>query len=94
MCIRDRRRLCERVGEPVVVSDLLFEALQFALAVAAASDGAVSYTHLPAHETVLELVCRLLLETKQQDFITSYIQITLPPTHTSIMRPRALRMPS
>ena len=26
---------------------------------------AVSYTHLRAHETVLDLVCRLLLETKK-----------------------------
>ena len=26
----------------------------------------VSYTHLRAHETVLDLVCRLLLEKKQQ----------------------------
>ena len=26
--------------------------------------GAVSYTHLRAHETVLDLVCRLMLETK------------------------------
>src|SRR5665811_65417 len=31
-------------------------------AVAAASTTAVSYTHLRAHETVLDLVCRLLLE--------------------------------
>ena len=29
-------------------------------------DAAVSYTHLRAHETVLELVCRLLLETQKQ----------------------------
>ena len=28
-------------------------------------DGAVSYTHLRAHETVLDLVCRLLLEKKK-----------------------------
>ena len=28
--------------------------------------GAVSYTHLRAHETVLDLVCRLLLEKKNQ----------------------------
>ena len=28
---------------------------------------AVSYTHLRAHETVLDLVCRLLLEKKNQD---------------------------
>ena len=27
----------------------------------------VSYTHLRAHETVLALVCRLLLETQQND---------------------------
>ena len=26
--------------------------------------GPVSYTHLRAHETVLDIVCRLLLETK------------------------------
>eukprot|EP00657_Telonema_sp_P-1_P003126 TRINITY_DN1748_c0_g1_i1.p1 TRINITY_DN1748_c0_g1~~TRINITY_DN1748_c0_g1_i1.p1 ORF type:complete len:113 (-),score=33.62 TRINITY_DN1748_c0_g1_i1:49-387(-) len=30
------------------------------------SDGPVSYTHLRAHETVLDLVCRLLLEKKKQ----------------------------
>ena len=30
------------------------------------SPKSVSYTHLRAHETVLDLVCRLLLETKQQ----------------------------
>ena len=29
-----------------------------------AVDAAVSYTHLRAHETVLDLVCRLLLEKK------------------------------
>ena len=27
--------------------------------------GAVSYTHLRAHETVLDLVCRLLLDKKK-----------------------------
>ena len=27
-------------------------------------DGTVSYTHLRAHETVLDIVCRLLLEKK------------------------------
>ena len=31
---------------------------------AATSSLAVSYTHLRAHETVLDLVCRLLLEKK------------------------------
>ena len=33
----------------------------------------VSYTHLRAHETVLDLVCRLLLEKKKQELIrTNY----------------------
>jgi FAD:protein FMN transferase len=38
------RRLCARVGTPVPVSAMLFEVLQFALAVAAASDGAFDPT--------------------------------------------------
>ena len=37
-----------------------------------ASDGGpVSYTHLRAHETVLDLVCRLLLEKKKQHHTTN-----------------------
>ena len=36
---------------------------------------AVSYTHLRAHETVLDLVCRLLLEKKKK----STKQKTAPP---------------
>ena len=42
--------------------------------------GAVSYTHLRAHETVLDLVCRLLLEKKKQYTIhttTRHIYTTL-----------------
>ena len=31
----------------------------------------VSYTHLRAHETVLDLVCRLLLEKKKTNWSTS-----------------------
>ena len=37
---------------------------------------AVSYTHLRAHETVLDLVCRLLLEKKKTTTLT--IDIRLP----------------
>ena len=33
---------------------------------AAVKSATVSYTHLRAHETVLDLVCRLLLEKKKQ----------------------------
>ena len=50
----------------------------------AAGLGAVSYTHLRAHETALDLVCRLLLEKKKlQDY--SVFNQTLrrsPPYHT------------
>ena len=35
-------------------------------------DTSVSYTHLRAHETVLDLVCRLLLEKKHTTLFTSY----------------------
>ncbi|WDT36346.1 hypothetical protein PVA38_08135 [Streptococcus pneumoniae D39] len=35
---------------------------------------AVSYTHLRAHETVLDLVCRLLLEKKKHKYI-NYIAV-------------------
>ena len=34
----------------------------------------VSYTHLRAHETVLDLVCRLLLEKKKQTKKTTQIK--------------------
>ena len=42
---------------------------------------AVSYTHLRAHETVLDLVCRLLLE-KKKIFIHNYITHMLASEQT------------
>ena len=36
----------------------------------------VSYTHLRAHETVLDLVCRLLLEKKKHEHINTILIIT------------------
>ena len=41
--------------------------------------GAVSYTHLRAHETVLDIVCRLLLE--KQNRTKSYRQHTQYNNH-------------
>ena len=35
----------------------------------------VSYTHLRAHETVLDLVCRLLLEKKNKTNTTDHIHL-------------------
>ena len=39
----------------------------------------VSYTHLRAHETVLDLVCRLLLE-KKKTIVTNHYQFTYSST--------------
>ena len=64
MCIRDRGGLaCAGVTRhetdlPMPGQSLVKEAVQLRELVP------VSYTHLRAHETVLDLVCRLLLEKK------------------------------
>ena len=39
--------------------------------------GTVSYTHLRAHETVLEIVCRLLLEKKKKKIDMRRISVYL-----------------
>ena len=65
MCIRDSRHVADKVGiENYIVmeglnnSELFVNALYEEVIT-------VSYTHLRAHETVLDLVCRLLLEKKK-----------------------------
>ena len=37
----------------------------------------VSYTHLRAHETVLDLVCRLLLEKKKTEYTATHTFLQL-----------------
>ena len=64
MCIRDRREHGATAG---CFSDWwaykfeVYDAIPFNAALMVET---VSYTHLRAHETVLDLVCRLLLEKK------------------------------
>ena len=64
MCIRDSRNARGRLraAVPAALGD------EPASGGGTAADGRpvrpVSYTHLRAHETVLDLVCRLLLEKK------------------------------
>ena len=66
MCIRDRTRVRRgakidslvQVGHACEVGEDNIICSQTGLA-------AVSYTHLRAHETVLDIVCRLLLEKKK-----------------------------
>ena len=45
--------------------------------VALTSLDAVSYTHLRAHETVLDLVCRLLLEKKKYHILNDRLLLYL-----------------
>ena len=65
MCIRDR------LGPVRLVSDIEMDETRLGGAdlvghcLATRIDVPVSYTHLRAHETVLDLVCRLLLEKKK-----------------------------
>ena len=54
----DRVAICMRNYPEWIIA---FEAITSTGAIAA-----VSYTHLRAHETVLDLVCRLLLEKKKK----------------------------
>ena len=48
---------------------------------------AVSYTHLRAHETVLDLVCRLLLEQKKKHHSNELYYLLTRTSSTSDNRP-------
>ena len=66
MCIRDSRNL-ERVDDTRIIDngDLIVDDNGDDV-IDAKDSGSVSYTHLRAHETVLDLVCRLLLDQKNK----------------------------
>ena len=72
MCIRDRvQRAIEALEEAIEVkADDKKYVLE--IRVQLGEPESVSYTHLRAHETVLELVCRLLLEKKKTNHNTQY----------------------
>ena len=67
MCIRDSARSVEPEGYVLPAYASVEIAAQAADTAAATGTAAVSYTHLPAHETVLDLVCRLMLVTKTKN---------------------------
>ena len=48
--------------------------------------GPVSYTHLRAHETVLDLVCRLLLEKKKEKPLHHAAPLVDPASHARNLR--------
>ena len=66
MCIRDRLF----TDAPAALVDKIEQVVRLirskGVGVYFVTQNPVSYTHLRAHETVLDLVCRLLLEKKKQ----------------------------
>ena len=89
MCIRDRNN-----GDPETTMDIMAHELAHhwwgdLVTLTTAYDMSVSYTHLRAHETVLDLVCRLLLEKKNPsllNFISCSIAIHQTPRLITYLR--------
>ena len=65
---RRDRHAAEREALVIFIAELILEVLDRTIS-------AVSYTHLRAHETVLDLVCRLLLEKKKQQEYYSCVTV-------------------
>ena len=65
MCIRDRFAGVAVPDLAAAVRPFLAPVVIGTLTVTLLRLDSVSYTHLRAHETVLDLVCRLLLEKKK-----------------------------
>ena len=65
MCIRDRDLAVHILVDVSGSMNWPIDEEGEALSINKLRYGSVSYTHLRAHETVLDLVCRLLLEKKK-----------------------------
>ena len=65
MCIRDSIRTDAQRGDGVFEKSIKALQMLNEVGYGKSDTGSVSYTHLRAHETVLDLVCRLLLEKKK-----------------------------
>ena len=70
MCIRDSHFIIRPDGSSTDLVTGIETPAAIVGQIEAARGGSVSYTHLRAHETVLDLVCRLLLEKKKKQKIT------------------------
>ena len=66
MCIRDSIPIVSVLLGTLVLGEHLSWSAVAGFVVVLGAALAVSYTHLRAHETVLDLVCRLLLEKKKE----------------------------
>ena len=73
MCIRDRLKYAQIPTAIALALSHGTNDAQKTMGVITMGLVAVSYTHLRAHETVLDLVCRLLLEKKTYQYIHLFI---------------------
>ena len=71
MCIRDRVRVAALAALDSEAPAIRSTRWAISRAAVDCSLRPVSYTHLRAHETVLDLVCRLLLEKKKNQIRTA-----------------------
>ena len=84
MCIRDRDSNC---GSELSGGEVIFDRFRDTGTIHGgyiAGAAAVSYTHLRAHETVLDLVCRLLLEKKKNNNFASIVRLNCHPLSCDI----------
>ena len=65
MCIRDREWRTDKYLRQLEALLAVLDGKSSLIISGSGEVIAVSYTHLRAHETVLDLVCRLLLEKKK-----------------------------
>mgnify|MGYP003381627240 CR=1 FL=1 len=92
MCIRDRNTLGVQELQAVAFTMEMQDGQMRSDFTILHPEKPVSYTHLRAHETVLDLVCRLLLEKKKKTRTKSALsdneEITRQSTSTLIKRQR------
>ena len=84
MCIRDSLGRWDEAQAALEQSLALFQQVGSPSGEAGALINPVSYTHLRAHETVLDLVCRLLLEKKNNTHRTTNVALSTFLRHAQL----------
>ena len=80
-----RVRLYDSGGNKIPIKGAGIEVLEWKLSEWQHIETPVSYTHLRAHETVLDIVCRLLLEKKKKYILENSKLLDIETTQSSIL---------